>query len=374
MKDLDIKTILLPVDFSTASIDTIELAKRFAARFDASVNLVHVQEFCHPVGFTPVPIGLPVQVPDWSITLARQTGEKLLRELKEVAVRSGISPNKCHLRQGTPVFSEICILAKELDADLIVTPTHGYTGLKHLFLGSTAERLVQHSICPVLVAKKQLPIKRGSAGGFSEIDRILVPVDFSACSLAGLKYAIQLAAKFGSRITVLHVVNIGPAFTADGYAVYDLSRYCEIAREEAEEAMTDFVEQVKFDGVKFDTKITVGLLFDGISSAIAEEKVDLLVATTHGRTGIKHAVIGSTAELIVRRAPCPVLAVPSHPQERAKTLAALRERSRSTGQTLIPESVESERLTKRFRKAVKHPPPERRKTNKFRETHLLVKG
>src|ERR1035438_1296981 len=63
--------------------------------------------------------------------------------------------SNCYVQNETPVFNEICKVARQVDADLIVTPTHGYTGVAHFFEGSTAERLVQHSPCPVLVARER---------------------------------------------------------------------------------------------------------------------------------------------------------------------------------------------------------------------------
>src|SRR5262249_6574968 len=150
---------------------------------------------------------------------------------------------------GVPIFDQICSVARRTAADLIVTSTHGHTGLKHLFLGSTAERLVQHAPCPVLVAreKKSVPATRGktkhhrNSNSSTWFNTILVPVDFSACSLVGLTYAIQFAEKFHARVILLHVVDLGLAFSADGYALYDLAAVERARRKDAEERMAEFV-------------------------------------------------------------------------------------------------------------------------------------
>jgi nucleotide-binding universal stress UspA family protein len=110
------------------------------------------------------------------------------------------------------VFDVICSLAAEIPADLLVVPTRASRGIKRFFLGSTAERLVQHSPCPVLVDRKsaaQLPLDSLPAAPALRIDKILVPADFSRCSLEGLRYAIQFAQKFAAKITVLHVLDLG---------------------------------------------------------------------------------------------------------------------------------------------------------------------
>ena len=83
-----------------------------------------------------------------------QVGEQTaLKELKKVASECGVSSATCDVLSGAPPFDEICRLAQTVPADLVVMPTHGRTGLKHVFLGSTAERIVQHSSCPVLVTR-----------------------------------------------------------------------------------------------------------------------------------------------------------------------------------------------------------------------------
>ena len=85
-----------------------------------------------------------------------QDGEQTaLKELKKVASECGVSSATCDVLSGAPPFDEICRLAQTVPADLVVMPTHGRTGLKHVFLGSTAERIVQHSSCPVLVTREK---------------------------------------------------------------------------------------------------------------------------------------------------------------------------------------------------------------------------
>ena len=98
----------------------------------------------------------------------------------------------------------------EIEADLIVLPTRGLSRLKHVLLGSTAERVVRYAPCPVLIPRgagfKSITWN-GAAGttGF-KLRKILVPVDFSNCSLAGVKYAARLAKDTGATLRLFHVV------------------------------------------------------------------------------------------------------------------------------------------------------------------------
>jgi nucleotide-binding universal stress UspA family protein len=194
-------------------------------------------------------------------------------------------------------------------------PTHGRTGLKRVFLGSTAERVVQYSPCPVLIARKR-KVKPNGATEFDDsactgIDTILVPVDFSSCSLEGLKYAVGFADRIAARVIALNVVNVGPLLTGDGYAMYDMSSYREFMIKQADGEMNKFLRSVKFGPVKVETLVDEGPPVAVITRIAQEKKADLIITATLGRTGFDHFLIGSTAEAVVRHAPCSVLVVPS---------------------------------------------------------------
>jgi nucleotide-binding universal stress UspA family protein len=220
-------------------------------------------------------------------------------------------------------------------------------------------------------------VKLNGATEFDEsrhtgIDTILVPVDFSSCSLEGLKYAVGFADSVAARVIVLNVVNVGPLLTGDGYAMYDMSSYRKFTIKQAESEMKKFLHNVKFGPVKVETLVDEGPPIAVITRIAEEKKADLIVTATHGRTGFDHLLIGSTAEAVVRHAPCSVLVVPSHPQERVKHLGKMN-RGKVKPRLLttrelpsVGEDTPRELLTARL-----HPFPERRRTNKFREAHSL---
>jgi universal stress protein A len=150
MKKLSIQNIVVPIDFSQLSIQAIKTASRLARRFGASIHLTHVRQFDYAGDF--VAPALPM-VPFSFMPYERDRERSVLKELNAVVCKYGVSSASCHVLGGAPPFDEICRLAQKIPADLIVMPTHGCTGLKHVFLGSTAERIVQHSSCPVLVTR-----------------------------------------------------------------------------------------------------------------------------------------------------------------------------------------------------------------------------
>ncbi len=121
------------MDFSVASLEAIEFALPLLKRFSAHLHLVHVFEPNYPLSSLPA---MPLVVP------ALEVGRRVRCHLKDVARKHGIELRREHIHclRGWP-FAEICALARDGQMDLIVIATPGNTGLKHLVLGSTAERL-----------------------------------------------------------------------------------------------------------------------------------------------------------------------------------------------------------------------------------------
>jgi nucleotide-binding universal stress UspA family protein len=151
------------------------------------------------------------------------------------------------------------------------------------------------------------------------IRTILVPIDFSDCSLAGLKYAIRFAKESGARISVLHVVDLGPTMMTTGAGDYDSPIYAEAARRRSADQMRAFLKRADFDGVPVHTSAVAGYCPTAIYETAAKEDADLIIISTHGRTGLRRALIGSVAEGTVRHAACPVIVVPSFASERKGT-------------------------------------------------------
>jgi nucleotide-binding universal stress UspA family protein len=152
------------------------------------------------------------------------------------------------------------------------------------------------------------------------IRSILVPVDFSECSLAGLTYAVRLARQVGARIIVLHVTDLGPVMMTTGCGDYDSPTYIEAARRRCGKQMRAFLKRIDFDGVPVDTSPVAGYCPAAIHQAAAKERADLIIISTHGRTGFRRALLGSVAEATVRSAVCPVIVVPSFARVRKDLL------------------------------------------------------
>lgn len=140
-----------------------------------------------------------------------------------------------------------------------------------------------------------------------DIKSIVVPVDFSATARQGLAYAVRLAEQFGGKITVIHVIE---PVAAPEFAAVSLLIENDTARKAAKAKLEELLREMKIPA-KLVEKVLVrfGAPFAEITSAARTLKADMIVLTTHGYTGLKHVLMGSTAERVVRHAPCPVLTV-----------------------------------------------------------------
>ena len=143
---IHLQNILVPVDFSNSSQKALTYAVAFARQFGAKLWVLHVVEIPYLGGYGEMETP-PLQ--DDLETAAREN----IAQLVQTHV-AGAVPATTQVRLGQPWY-EITQTAQETGADLIIVATHGYTGLKHILLGSTAERVVRHAFCPVLVMRER---------------------------------------------------------------------------------------------------------------------------------------------------------------------------------------------------------------------------
>jgi nucleotide-binding universal stress UspA family protein len=139
--------------------------------------------------------------------------------------------------------------------------------------------------------------------------------------MKGIGYGKALAREFKAKLILLHSVALQCYVASDEYARYDLPLLLEQTEKVAKEQMRDLVQQTNWNGIEVETLIQIGHAGEQICAAANERKTDLIAISTHGRTGFEQALLGSTAEYVVRHASCPVLVVPS--RERALPKSAL---------------------------------------------------
>jgi nucleotide-binding universal stress UspA family protein len=142
------------------------------------------------------------------------------------------------------------------------------------------------------------------------VTRILVPIDFSPPARAALQYARFLADKLGASVEVLHV------FEPPGYVGPDTLALLPITaghhewgetKAEVERQVEQFLAEAAGSPVTRTVRVEAGEPSDAILRVAAEDRADLVVMGTHGRTGLSRLLIGSVAEAVLRRSSCPVL-------------------------------------------------------------------
>jgi nucleotide-binding universal stress UspA family protein len=296
---LQIRNVLVSVDFSASSLSAVEFALPLIKHFGADLHLVHV--FANDYPITAL-VAMPFVLPELEVN------RSVHRQLKNVAQKYSIDLHRenIHALKGRP-FDEICRLARDISIDLTIIATRGNTGLKHLALGSTTERVVRYSPCPVLVTRDRDLSRRTTS-----FRKILVPIDFSECSIKGLEYAKAFAKEFKSKLVLLNSVHFQYYVASDEYGRYDLPRLTRYVEKTAREQMQDLVEKTNWGGLEVETPLQAGHPGQQICERAKDSGVDLIVTSTHGTTGLKHVLLGSTAEYVVRHAQSPVLVVPSH--------------------------------------------------------------
>jgi nucleotide-binding universal stress UspA family protein len=147
-----------------------------------------------------------------------------------------------------------------------------------------------------------------------EIKKILFATDFSEGSSHALPYAVDMARQYGAKLYIIHVI-FDVAKTAGWYVPHVSIDEIYQDMEKSAKAELEKIIRDEMQGLKDAEDIVLkGIPHEEITKFAGENKVDLIVLGTHGRRGIDRVLFGSTAEQVVRNAPCPVLSVrlPSH--------------------------------------------------------------
>lgn len=149
-----------------------------------------------------------------------------------------------------------------------------------------------------------------------QIRSILLPTDFSECGNYALTYAASFARTFGASIICVHVIEpmvptVGYSGMTEPLPLADISAQLE---DSAERELPKLAEGEECAGLEIEEVIVHGEAASEIVRVAKDRQVDLIVLSSHGRTGLGRILFGSTAEAVVRHAPCPVLVV-KPPQE-----------------------------------------------------------
>jgi len=308
---INIKHVLCPVDFSDFSRHAFDRAVAVARGYGADITVLHVLPV--PSVVPALPYGPEGPGPFGFEAVDKDRARAELSRFLGTEHSIGV-PVHHEAIEAPSVHREILLQTSKKSADLVVLGTHGRSGFEHLFLGSVAEKTLRTSRVPVLVVPPQA---RDVVPAPNEPFRsVLCAVDFSQDSGRALAYAAALAGHGAGRLTLLHVVEpmpttsdpmVGPPFDIAGYEL----RLEQSARAQLQK-LAPASEAV---GCEVETVVARGKAYNEILRIAAARLVDVIVLGVHGRNAFDRLFFGSTTEHVIRRARCPVLAVPApdHP-------------------------------------------------------------
>lgn len=290
---IHLDTILVAYDFSEHAEAALRRAVELARTTKAKLHLLHSCGL--PIGgVMPYDAAIPVDV--W--TAIREGAAERLE-----GVRRGVAA------QGVDVAGEVTMLfpvdaivatAEKIGAGLIAVGTRGLTGLKHMMLGSVAERVVRLAPCPVLA------VKAGDSGQLPR--KIVVATDFSEPGEHARSAGISLAKQLGAEVHLVHAFEI-PLEPLTRYGVAVPTDAIPLARAAARQKLDAAAADVRAAGVAVESHMTEVPAAPAIARVAGAIGAELVVVGTHGYTGMRHILLGSVAERTLRLAPCAVLTV-----------------------------------------------------------------
>ncbi len=315
---LKLNRILVATDFSDASRNAYAFAVELTKKYGGKLDMVHVIPVFKYLNESVNRLGLPFDMDkDVYPHLITESEERLLKEMTDFVpeeqrgrtiARVELKPSECIIRE-----------AAEASADLIVMGSTGASG-RDIIWGSTTEKVVRGSKIPVL------SIPNGFAP--KEINSILVPTDYSELSFNSLRGAASLANSLVAEITLFHVVEL--------YGSLSENEPRDAGKDELESIREKLLKRVEMwmqkypefalsiarsdDGVFLESKrggtekriklnvvITKGISAHYEIADYASDNADMIVLTTHGRSGLSHLFLGSTTEKVVQATNKPTL-------------------------------------------------------------------
>jgi nucleotide-binding universal stress UspA family protein len=299
---LPIRKVLVPIDFSEPSKEAFQYGLSLAIELKAELVLGHVipfapaREYAYPVEGRHVTEAEIDQVrsklESWVDAESRQFLEP------RVVVKAG------------DVKDGVLALVSEEAPDLVVMGTHGRRRFERWFLGSVTEYILRKAVRPILTVshldsehalEKPQPIP---------LRKLLYATDLSEVADRALEFALVLAHEFSAQLIVLHALpDLGWAYGME-YVPLDLTKEKTEAREAVFHRLVSSVPESARRDPRVRIELQEGRPAETILRFADGEDVDMIVLNTQSRSGLDRALLGSTAERVVRGAHVPVLSVP----------------------------------------------------------------
>jgi nucleotide-binding universal stress UspA family protein len=294
--------IVIAVDGSDEASGAARRGLQFARTFGAAVHVLTVVER-RALGLAETPA---------EEARVRERGREVVAAVEALAADLG-RPVTTEVADGRPAV-EIGRVADERDADLIVVGRQGATGLGRRLVGGVTERLLHRSSVPVLVVPlgdRDGGTGAGAPAGFS---RVLLTTDGSDLAAAAIPHGVAVARGHGAALHVLYVVDVqaeGGLFSAGGLEAEFLARLDERGRRAVAGVATDVEATAPEVAVETAVERTTsfGGAAAGIRAYVEDRDVDIVVASSHGRSGLGRGLLGSVTSTVLRTVDVPTLVV-----------------------------------------------------------------
>jgi nucleotide-binding universal stress UspA family protein len=295
-----IERILCPTDLSEFSDRALRRALALARWFDARLTaLLVIPSTAWAAGGDYYALSADL------LRAQREDAERELNRTLEPLLNEGV-PIETRIREGDPARA-IRAEAEAMAADLVVMGTHGRSGFERLFLGSVAEKLLRTAPCPVLTIGREQP--PGLAGALFR--KILCAADLTKASERTLSLGLSLAEENLAHVTFLHVVE-GGALDQTGpdrhRSIPDTAPLRNALEDRAMEQLMRAAGSAR-SFCEVSVRVETGSAWRQIVRVAEETRADVVVLGAHAHRGFTRLLLGSTANQVVRHAPCPVLTV-----------------------------------------------------------------
>jgi nucleotide-binding universal stress UspA family protein len=295
-----IRTLLVPLDGSRFAERALTVAVPLALQHSATIVLTTA--FALPPLQHPVVGVLPGEAPAGS-RVRDEIRAQLERVARRVATKYRVT-TATQFREG-PIVDELERGVRESDADLVVMASHGRSGASRLWLGSVTDALLRRASVPMLVTRTARPWALTTADE-PIFPRVLVALDGSRHAERALADALRLIGDYTCHIVLASVHDAPPAPVSPAWA-----------EEAAHELRERYLKPLAAKHAKPSLTFTARVVVDSdparaLLAMAKKENAFLISLATHGRTGVRRAVIGSVADKVIRGATVPVLVSPAH--------------------------------------------------------------
>lgn len=291
------RLIMVPLDGSRFAESALPVALSVSRRTGAPVHLVTVQE--------PIP---SFAYEEWENAAEEWSREYLDGALERARPHAGGALTATLL--SGHVVEALEEEAKARSADLVVMATHGRGALSRAWLGSVADAFIHHASRPVLLVRPQEGDDAVDLAADPGLGRVLIPLDGTELSESVLEHAVAFGALFKTAFHLVRIVPYPMQFSSP-YLPHTMQmnqQFVTEARDAAAAYLEGHADHLRKRGLTAETAVVVvAQPGHGILAEVEDGRCDLVAMATHGRAGLTRAILGSTADKIVRGTHVPVL-------------------------------------------------------------------